>query len=131
MQREIPVYDKEYDQVVAGGGPAGTAAAMCAARLGIQVLLVEAMGCLGGMGTSGLVAAFDPTAKNTMKKKPTQQDVASLASVSRSTVLIVLNNQTRQFPISDRYVEEICRLEPPLLEERTPGHFVRCYMNIR
>lgn len=51
-----------YDLVVAGGGPAGTAAAVCAARLGIKVLLVEATGCLGGMGTSGLVTAFDPMA---------------------------------------------------------------------
>nr|WP_283254131.1 FAD-dependent oxidoreductase [Ramlibacter paludis] len=46
--------------VVAGGGPAGTAAAVCAARLGLKVLLAEATGCLGGMGTSGLVASFGP-----------------------------------------------------------------------
>jgi hypothetical protein len=31
-----------------------------AARLGAKALLVEATGCLGGMGTSGLVTAFDP-----------------------------------------------------------------------
>ncbi|NQT21576.1 MAG: FAD-dependent oxidoreductase [Planctomycetes bacterium] len=30
-------------------------AAFCAAREGARVLLVEATGCLGGMGTSGLV----------------------------------------------------------------------------
>ena len=59
LQREIPV-DARYELVVAGGGPAGTAAAVCAARLGAKVLLVEATGCLGGMGTSGLVTAFDP-----------------------------------------------------------------------
>ena len=47
-----------YDLVVAGGGPAGSAAAVCAARLGLKTLLVEASGCLGGMGTSGLVASF-------------------------------------------------------------------------
>lgn len=52
--------DREYDLVVAGGGPAGTAAAVCAARLGLRVLLAEATGCLGGMGTSGLVASFGP-----------------------------------------------------------------------
>ena len=61
LVREIPV-DREYDLVVAGGGPAGSAAAVCAARLGANVLLVEQMGCLGGMGTSGLVNAFDPMA---------------------------------------------------------------------
>jgi hypothetical protein len=52
--------DGPYDVVVAGGGPAGSAAAVCAARQGAKVLLVEATGCLGGMGTSGLVASFGP-----------------------------------------------------------------------
>jgi hypothetical protein len=61
LNREIPVEDG-YDIVVAGGGPAGSAAAICAARLGAKVLLVEALGCLGGTGTSGLVTAFDPMA---------------------------------------------------------------------
>ena len=61
LHREIPI-DGDYDVAVAGGGPAGSAAAICAARLGARVLLVEATGCLGGMGTSGLVTAFDPMA---------------------------------------------------------------------
>lgn len=61
LVRDIPVQEG-YDLVVAGGGPAGSAAAICAARLGAKVLLVEATGCLGGMGTSGLVTAFDPMA---------------------------------------------------------------------
>ncbi|MDA3797462.1 MAG: FAD-dependent oxidoreductase [Kiritimatiellae bacterium] len=61
LQRDILIEDG-YDIVVAGGGPAGSAAAICAARLGAKVLLVEATGCLGGMGTSGLVTAFDPMA---------------------------------------------------------------------
>ncbi|MBN9083375.1 MAG: FAD-dependent oxidoreductase [Rhizobiales bacterium 62-17] len=59
LKREIPIED-EFDVVVAGGGPAGTAAAVCAARLGAKVLLLEATGCLGGMGTSGLVTTFGP-----------------------------------------------------------------------
>ena len=57
--RKIPVGDV-YDLVVAGGGPAGAAAAISAARLGAKVLLVEASGCLGGTGTTGLVTAFNP-----------------------------------------------------------------------
>ena len=54
--REIPI-EEGYDLVIAGGGPAGTVAAVSAARLGARVLLLEAMGCLGGMGTSGQAAA--------------------------------------------------------------------------
>jgi len=59
LVREIPV-ESGYDLLVAGGGPAGVAAAVSAARSGAKVLLVEAAGCLGGMGTSGLVCSFDP-----------------------------------------------------------------------
>ncbi len=43
---------------VAGGGPAGVAAALAAARQGCRVFLAEAHACFGGMGTSGLVPAF-------------------------------------------------------------------------
>ena len=55
--RKIPIHD-DYDLVVAGGGPAGSAAAISAARLGAKVLLVEATGCLGGTGTASLVTLF-------------------------------------------------------------------------
>ena len=61
LKRTIPS-EGGYDLVVTGGGPAGTAAAVSAGRLGAKVLLVESTGCLGGMGTSGLVTAFDPMA---------------------------------------------------------------------
>ena len=53
--RELPVL-RPCDVVVCGGGPAGVAAALAARRAGLNVLLVEAMGQLGGMGTSGLVS---------------------------------------------------------------------------
>jgi hypothetical protein len=61
FSRQIPIQDG-YDLIVAGGGPAGAAAAISAGRLGLKVLLIEATGCMGGMGTSGLVTAFDPMA---------------------------------------------------------------------
>ena len=46
------------DILIAGGGPAGIAAAVTAARLGKSVFLAESAGCLGGLGTAGGVPAF-------------------------------------------------------------------------
>ena len=52
--REVPVCH-ETDVVVVGGGPAGVAAAVAAARNGARTTLVERYGHLGGMATGGLV----------------------------------------------------------------------------
>ncbi|HEY6913327.1 MAG TPA: FAD-dependent oxidoreductase [Paludibacter sp.] len=52
--------DDQWDVIVIGGGPAGCAAAISAAREGAKTLLIEGMGCLGGMGTSGMVPAWTP-----------------------------------------------------------------------
>ncbi|PNT91566.1 FAD-dependent oxidoreductase [Clostridium thermosuccinogenes] len=52
--------DDSWDVIVIGGGPAGCTAAAAAAREGSRTLLIEATGCLGGMGTSGLVPVFCP-----------------------------------------------------------------------
>jgi hypothetical protein len=54
--RNIPLLAADYDVVVCGGGPAGTAAAIAAGRGGAKTLLVESQGQLGGMATSGLVS---------------------------------------------------------------------------
>lgn len=55
------IYTKEinsrgaYDVIVCGGGFTGFAAAYAAAREGMRTLLIERGGCLGGVGTAGLV----------------------------------------------------------------------------
>ena len=46
----------ETDVLVVGGGPAGTCAAVSAARMGAQVVLAERFGCLGGNLTLGHVS---------------------------------------------------------------------------
>jgi NADPH-dependent 2,4-dienoyl-CoA reductase/sulfur reductase-like enzyme len=52
-----PVFG-EFDVCVLGGGPAGLAAPVSAARGGARTLLVERYGFLGGMGTAGGVTNF-------------------------------------------------------------------------
>lgn len=56
--REIPVLDR-VDVLVVGGGPAGTAAATAAARIGARTMLVERYNHLGGLATGGLVIWID------------------------------------------------------------------------
>jgi glycine/D-amino acid oxidase-like deaminating enzyme len=48
----------EYDVVVAGGGASGLVAAVAAARSGARTAVVERFGCLGGTGTTGMVAQW-------------------------------------------------------------------------
>jgi hypothetical protein len=55
--RQTPVLG-EYDVVVLGGGPAGIAASVAAARTGRSTLLIERYGFLGGMGTAAGVTNF-------------------------------------------------------------------------
>ena len=54
---QSPVVDanrcEQFDVVVAGGGMAGIAAAIAAARQGAKTLLLEKDGWLGGMGIAG------------------------------------------------------------------------------
>ena len=56
--RNILVY-RRCDVLVVGGGPAGCAAAVSAARMGADVVLVERYGHLGGMSTGGFVLWID------------------------------------------------------------------------
>lgn len=53
--REIPVAE-ETDVLVLGAGPAGFSAAVCAAREGVKVTLLEGSGDVGGMATTGMMS---------------------------------------------------------------------------
>ena len=59
FQKSIPVRHT-VDVLVAGGGPAGLAAAVTAARQGRSVFLAEGHTCFGGMGTAAMVPVFMP-----------------------------------------------------------------------
>ncbi len=57
-KRRITV--KKYGLAVIGGGFAGVAAALAAARAGVKVLIVEKSNCLGGAAVNCLVNPFMP-----------------------------------------------------------------------
>lgn len=53
--RRVPVAG-DYDTIVCGGGPAGFAAALAAARSGASTMLIETNGCVGGIWTAGMLS---------------------------------------------------------------------------
>lgn len=49
---------QQYDVIVAGGGVAGTVAALAAARNGAKTLVIERLNCLGGNWTAGMMGTI-------------------------------------------------------------------------
>ena len=66
--REISIIN-DAEIVVVGGGPAGVAAALAAARNGADTVLVERYGQLGGMATGGLVICIMPMSGGTKEQQ--------------------------------------------------------------
>ena len=59
MKYEIQVnYKGAYDVIVVGSGPAGMAAAISSGRNGAKTLLIESLGRVGGISTSGMMSHF-------------------------------------------------------------------------
>lgn len=69
--QDIPVnYDAEV--LVIGGGPAGVAAAVAAARSGRKTMLIESYGFCGGMAVAGMSGAICGLFTSTKTGKPEQ-----------------------------------------------------------
>lgn len=68
--RDLPIVE-DADLIVAGGGPAGIAAAVTAARLGKKVRLFELHGALGGIWTTGLLSCVIDFGRGDLTKEIT------------------------------------------------------------
>ncbi len=78
---------QEYDVAVLGGGPAGIAAAISAARNGAKTILIERYGFLGGMSTAAMVypwMTFHSAAGEQVIKGIAQEIVDRLMSLGAS-----------------------------------------------
>ena len=60
MDISIKNPSQHHDVIIIGGGPAGCAAAIAAARMGADTLVIESTTCLGGMATTGMVSKWAP-----------------------------------------------------------------------
>lgn len=56
---KIPIQEG-YDVIVVGGGFAGVAAALAAARTGAKTMIMEKTALFGGLGTNGLISWYEP-----------------------------------------------------------------------
>lgn len=70
--RAVPLF-QEADVIVCGGGPAGVAAAITAARAGARTRLFEVHGCLGGVWTAGLLTYIFDFDKPGLTRELTQR----------------------------------------------------------
>lgn len=63
--RQVPV-KASVDVLVVGGGPAGFSAAVAAARNGANTMLIEQLGCVGGIATAGLMSHWTGSCGNSL-----------------------------------------------------------------
>ena len=84
--REVPVL-AEVDVLVLGAGPAGVSAAICAAREGVNTMMVEQSGDVGGVATMAASALFGwATSSSQLSKTCDGSMPNSAAAASRRCV---------------------------------------------
>lgn len=100
--RDLPVRDGA-DAIVCGGGPAGVAAALAAARCGARVRLFELQGALGGVWTSGLLTfIFDFDKPGLTRELATKLDDRKARTVVQPSMFVYHPEDMK------RLLEELC-----------------------
>ena len=118
---------REFDFVVIGGGMAGTCAAIAAARLGLQVALVQNRPVLGGNNSSevrvhlgarinlepypalgNLVSEIGPDQGGNARPKDYYEDDKKLQAVlNEPNLALFLNTHANQVEVSDNKIVEV------------------------
>lgn len=102
--RNLPL-NADADVIVCGGGPAGTAAALTAARAGARTRLFELQGSLGGVWTSGLLTwLFDFDQPGLTRELARRLDQGSVRAVVRPSMFTYHPEDMR------RLLEELCEV---------------------
>ncbi len=103
--REIPVAGRNQ-VIVCGGGPAGIAAALAAARAGADVRLIELAGCLGGVWTAGLLTKIlDTGGKSGIMAELLKLFAERGSDVARSTQGTVYDPEIAKLVLEELLVE--------------------------
>jgi FAD dependent oxidoreductase len=111
-ERKLPV-TAQYDIVVVGGGIAGVAAAVAAARLGSSVCLLEKEYGLGGLATLGIVTIWLPLCDGMGNQV--------IGGIGEELLLLAEADNTSTTPIcreSRRYVQDCWKNPESSREER-------------
>jgi len=104
-QREIPVAGRTH-VIVCGGGPAGIAAALAAARAGAEVQLIELAGCLGGVWTAGLLTKIlDTGGKGGILAELLKRFALRGSSVAKDTSGTVYDPEVAKLVLEELLVE--------------------------
>ena len=100
--RELPVV-ADCDILVCGGGPAGIATAVAAARGGAKVRLLELRGSLGGIWTSGLLGCMLDFGRGALAKELLSRLDAHSARRSN-----FYSDNDRTFVYEPEYMKAVC-----------------------
>tara|TARA_R110002095_G_scaffold168897_7_gene146658 strand:+ start:143 stop:1681 length:1539 start_codon:yes stop_codon:yes gene_type:complete len=103
--RNIPIVEED-EVIVCGGGPAGVAAALAAARSGAKTRLLEVNGCVGGVWTAGaLTLIIDAQNKPGIMREILQKLEARDASNTLSNGSVAYDTEKTKLLLEDLLLE--------------------------
>ncbi|MEZ6046761.1 MAG: FAD-dependent oxidoreductase [Planctomycetaceae bacterium] len=102
-RRYVPIAGKS-DVLVCGGGPAGIAAALAAARAGVKTQLLEFAGCLGGVWTAGMLTKI----LDAGNKSGIMQEILEALASQGSEVAKESRGTVYDPELAKRVLEEMC-----------------------